>query len=222
MKIISKFKDYYDYISHLYGVDNKIVYERNLYINFSTPKDNIHVTGKDVDIVNLHFNSGECSYDYRYFWLIICGRRFLLYGSCNTTKWKIFDNTDDKFAKLLPISKSRNIYFGNRFYTPEYFMGEFSQKNLDFNIKLKCPIVMCGKYYRNGPVPTFTESPILGDVEGFVKMYPAEQIYQDIYYFMANQINGSPDLNPPVDVSDKYKIEYHGFDAVSFRPKMRR
>lgn len=61
MKIISKFKDYYDHIQGLYGVDEKIVYDRTE-IKYSTPS-------------HIQFPSTEV----KYFILAICDIFYIVY-----------------------------------------------------------------------------------------------------------------------------------------------
>jgi len=221
MKIISKFRDYYDFYStHSFGgPDPKVVYERHLLndISLSCIDDVNKIFGDDLDI-DLRLPSSTC-YDYDFRWLIVCGKRFLLFRTSKYPKtqiWTAYKNSTEveKHLNLLKGKRSRWEVYPRK--TPEYYMGEFSQKNLDFCIKHKSPVVVIdyGRFT--------TDSPILGDIVNFVSMYPAEQIYQDISYFMLNQINGSPDIDPPVVLDDKFKIEYHGFNKVSFRPTMRK
>jgi hypothetical protein len=229
MKIVSKFKDYYDHISHIYGQDTKVVYERHLIndLSISYFNDSNIIKKDDLDIDGLSYPS-NCKYDFR--WLIVCGKRFLLFRKGEYPKtqiWTSYKNSSE-VRNYVSLTRSKedessryrkyrsSEWFYRRRKRPEYFMGEFCQKNLDFCIKHKCPIIVIeGNRFT-------TDSPILGDIINFVSMYPAEQIYQDISYFMLNQINGSPDIDPPVLLDDKFKIDYHGFNKVSFRPTMRK
>jgi hypothetical protein len=221
MKIFSKFKDYYDHISHIWGEDSRVVYERHLLNDFSqiyfNDDSKIEKEGDfDLDLrISIHR-----LHDYDFRWLIVCGKRFLLFRTSKYPKtqiWTAYKNSTEveKYLNLLKGKRSR--WEVNPKKTPEYYMGEFSQKNLDFCIKHKSPVVVI----ENDRFTT--DSPILGDIPNFVSMYPADQIYQDISYFMLNQINGSPDIDPPVVLDDKFKIEYAGFDKkYSFRPAMRK
>ena len=163
--------------------------------------------------------------EYDFSWVIVCGKRFVLFRKKEPVRkeWIAYKNSPEVEKDLGIVrddTKKGYRKWGytllSRRKTPEYYMGEFSQKNLDFCIKHKSPIIVLedGRFT--------TDSPILGDIPNFVSMYPAEQIYQDISYFFLNQVNGSPDIDPPVVLDDKFKIEYHGFDKVSFRPTMRK
>lgn len=215
MKIISKFKDYYDYLSHIYGQDSKITWERHLedYIPYDTP--NILKKG-EVDLSGVDDHTMK----YEFCWVIVCGKRFLFFRKSEYPKenWTAYKNSEE-VKEYLSLAGGKNPRRKWSYFTkkqPEYFMGEFSQKNLDFCVKHKSPVIVVYGYRFT------TDSPILGDIPNFVSLYPAEQIYQDISYFLLNQVNGSPDIDPPVVLDDKFKIDYHGFDKYSFRPKMRK
>jgi hypothetical protein len=62
--------------------------------------------------------------------------------------------------------------------------------------------------------------PNLSKIEGFAKRYPKEQLYQDVSYWVANVMNGSPDVQPvgKPPQSDVEKVVAHGLDLKqSFR-----
>ena len=53
---------------------------------------------------------------------------------------------------------------------------------------------------------------------GFASVVSAPQMYQNIAYFMANTVNESPDLVVHDNMSNREKIQQHGFDLKqSFR-----
>lgn len=61
--------------------------------------------------------------------------------------------------------------------------------------------------------------PNLGSL-GFAPLVPAERMYQEISLFVGNVIKESPDIKPPVEVSDKVRLVQRGFDLKSsFRGK---
>ncbi len=226
MKIISRFKDYYDFVNYQYGEDTKYTWERKLFVDCPFPPIfQQNITKDEVDLGGLSYHHSKSTYDYR--WLIVCGKRFLLFRQYSyvypkisewNRAWTAYKDSSEIEGDLyITRNKVQKLKYFTR-QLPEYFMGEFSEKNLNFCIKHKSPIVVvaAGLHYFT------TDSPILGDIINFVSMYPAEQIYQDISYFMMNQINGSPDLDPPVVLDDKFKIDYHGFTKESFRPKSRK
>ena len=59
--------------------------------------------------------------------------------------------------------------------------------------------------------------PRLGEL-GFAALFSAEQMYQNLSYFVGNYLRESADLKPPVTISDRDRILQHGFDLKkSFR-----
>ena len=222
MKIVSKFRDYYDHIGKIYSEESRYVWERKLFIDYPFPPSfQQNMTDRDVDLGGLSYYHGKSTYEYR--WLIVCGKRFLLFRQHSyvypkisewTRVWTAYkDSSEIEDDLYITKNKDQKLKYFTR-HLPDYFMGEFSEKNLNFCIKHKSPVIVVDaglKYYT-------TDSPILGDIINFVSLYSAEQIYQDISYFMMNQINGSPDIDPPVDIDNKGKILSHGFDLKqSFR-----
>ena len=60
-------------------------------------------------------------------------------------------------------------------------------------------------------------TPVLAEL-GLPSLLSAEQIYQEIAYFVGNVLLPSPDTRPPVEVDNKHKIIAAGFDLrESFR-----
>lgn len=59
--------------------------------------------------------------------------------------------------------------------------------------------------------------PKLKDI-GFTSLVDPVKLFYDISFFMTNVLRDNPDVQPPVEVSDKDKIPQHGFDLKqSFR-----
>ena len=83
--------------------------------------------------------------------------------------------------------------------------------------KIGVPVYMISRRDNDHVFYIEEKIPHLGEL-GLAKIYPAEQLYQDIFYFLNNTIKDSPDTAPPVAVSNKDRIEQHGFDIKkSFR-----
>lgn len=216
MKIISRFKDYYDYYSNIYGIDEKINYNRKLFNKY----DSIFKEIKKTEFRPvLCYTKWEMKYiDYDFYWLIVCGRQFLIYKKNSDPNFTLHI-LGSELDELLP-HKKKGSFWDSYSNTPiEYYYGFYTDKNLQLNIQEKSPIIVLNPK-RNEDFIT-SDSPILGTIKNFVSLYPADKIYQDICYFFLNQIHGSADINVPVELDDKYKIQYHGFDKISFRPKSR-
>lgn len=235
MKIISKFKDYYDYLSHVYGEDEKYAFNRKL-LTDDVDDDSVYsIDSNKIDIPYMRYSRVLDKKNIEYFWMIVCGKLFFVYNKKisleNPEKKHIAYKKGDEFIEeFLPIVKPKNDRkkgyrkwkwdsIWDQRKQPEEFMGGYSEKYLDINIEYFSPICILLEHGRG--FKCIPASPILGEVANFVSLYPDNQIYQDITYFLSNQVNGSPDLDPPVVLDDKYKIEYHGYTKESFRPKMR-
>lgn len=204
MKIKSKFSDYYDSLSFVYGQDPKVFYKRE-FTNLDDTS-NYHLK-KDIDTSIFNYYMLRYFPDYEFRWIIICGKGFLIAKLGKA--WHFVEEHDERFK----ISR-------------KYFISKFSYdiikipKLLKINLDLGCPICVVTTNIRND-IKCIGASPILGDISGFVKMYPSEQIYQDICDFFLNTLAGSPDADPPVEIEDKYKIIGHGFDKLSFKHRKR-
>lgn len=216
MLLISKFKDYYDHIGYQYGQDKKYVYNRELMI----PDDNLSSYNFIDDKKYRELMDFDCSFykkEYiQHYWLVICGKLFLIYkdNGCLSVV-----NENSEILKQVDFrNRSYDFYRNKNKFSKIKFdgvRGGFSNKLLKFNIENKCPIIVLS-FSCAHPVYKCA-SPILGDIQGFVKLYSAQQIYQDIYYFLSNQVNGSPDIDPEIVLDNRYKILYHGFDSQSFK-----
>jgi len=108
MKIISKYKDYYDYLTHIYGVDEKIIFNREcslsnpiLHVSESTREDYyrwgphiISFCGKDYPFVLI---GGEFVYDLKV---------IEKYLELEKYRWRTFDsflNHKNKNTKEQPV-----------------------------------------------------------------------------------------------------------------------
>ena len=122
MKIISKFKDYYDYLVGIYGMDDKIVYERN--------------QSSGIDIYDGHLYS-----------LWICDEQYYGIGKYKIISWNIDDliNHKDDFEftcwlyKKIQLKKNDN--------TINYFRWKYFNKGepKKVNTKENCPIILGGE-----------------------------------------------------------------------------
>lgn len=214
MKIISQFKDYYDYVAHQYGGgDPKIVYHRKRFTepdNFGSYPDLVFDKLKTVPDRFPNYQS-----DYIYRWLAICGKIYLIFRKAFDFKNREFrlvsENADPDLWKYL-IKKS-NYSFLTQKRTD--WLGFESQRALELSKQLRAPIFTFNS--SNSISYIQSEIPILAKY-GFASFLSPEQLYQDIAYFMGNTINESPDLMPSSVMSDKERILQHGFDLQqSFR-----
>lgn len=229
MKISSKWKDYYDYVAHIYGGgDPSILYLRKRLIekpiNEYAP-DCISIVQDGLKRpVDLRFASNP-SYSTK--WLAVCGRYYLLLLSNDLdAKWEILD--EDLHPKVWAWMFDRGYVFGGKkhswsshYHPPRnknYYLGELSKELIQLTKKVGAPVFtfnMCP--VNKNDVNVDPVVPVLGDLN-FHKFFSPEQLYQEISYFIVNTMKDSPDMMPPTVMSDKEKITQHGFDIKqSFR-----
>jgi len=197
MKIISKHKDYYDYMVGIYGLDPTITYDRrtdNLiryeqagYNTFGNPVSEhvFHICNNKVIIFEyknkLYHQPNE---------LIDLNKKLLKDGNGQYRLWagsswyKIFMNKEET---------GKNIY-------------DYYNKRSDINIKYRVPVLLeCNNDYCLPYLETFE----------FYKVYDPDTIYQMIYAFQSWLIDNPPIPNKQTDME---KLQSHGFDKkISFR-----
>ncbi len=97
--------------------------------------------------------------------------------------------------------------------------GGVSSKNiLELTKKVGTPVYLIemSSCYKK-EVYIQSEIPNLGEL-GVASFYPAEQLYQDLAYFIGNTMKDSPDTAGPVVIDDLTRLQQYGFDKkVSFR-----
>ena len=212
MLIKSDFKDYYDYLRHVYGIDDKIVYVRK-----PIPAKHISDTHKIYPNIygissNRKFYNTDTGYDLKY--VAICGKLYVL-------------------ARRVCSYEMPGLEW---FYVkPEQYQGvvtketttRFIQKKLEKTHAFEHPDVI--KLHREVGQPVFTfraydykievdeKIPNLGEL-GIPAVEDANQLYQNIGYYLTNVLRGGADISPVSPMTDKEKISSHGFDVKqSFR-----
>lgn len=199
MLIISKYKDFYDHISYCFGVDEKIVYVRD------TIK-NVEIRMRDIPgyrMLHAHLHESVSIVvivDKMYFVARnhINGRDRVLGASdlIMKSRYVLRDNSHNDSGRILNLSK----LVGSPVYRINYILCDRSEPDMK----------MIAKIDKNAPRLT--------TIQGMVSLLDAQQVYQNIEYAIANQLNDSPDTSPRVTIEDKYKIAAAGFDLKqSFR-----
>jgi hypothetical protein len=199
MKIISKWKDYYDYLQGVYGIDPLMVYDRR----GDTARPDIPS-------------------DTLYMWdFAICNKEYLVYEY----KGKFY-NTPEQYIELNSILKADNkerltvrkkdYYVRTPIETLENAQEKWKRDNevpTDANKKYRQPVLVRSSYARlredvKWKVPHL-------ELYGFASFYPAEKIYQEISSFLG-WLRDYPEI--PNKQTDTEKLVSHGFDKkVSFR-----
>lgn len=195
MKIISKYKDYYDYLKGIYGEDPKLILDRRDFSYFT-----------------------DSGFDY-IVTMAVCDK--LIQGLyCAKEKRMIWGKELDNYME--PVDDSgwikgythRMIGRENKWtdYQNRYLINTIRDCNL--NTEYDCPILIVDR--RNKINTRFSR---LSDMD-FHKVYTAEQLWILLSEWLGRRIT---DKEPTVPIGDdSIRIQSHGFDLkTSFRPKIK-
>ncbi len=208
MKIISKFKDYYDYLQGIYGIDEKLILDRTKFVNCYPYGENavarFFICGMVIEGL---FRDGK-------FWY---GKELELIGSVRKSN-KYWRN-NDKYYFVEPDMSKRYPYGGTQsevLKVPTPFKtwiqtqkSEFYQNKTEDicpNDKYDCPIIV-SSYSGDG----YEVNPILSEYQ-FHKVFSA----QDIWFMLTEWLGKEKQIKEMR--TDKEKILSNGFDLkTSFR-----
>jgi hypothetical protein len=229
VKIISNFKDYYDYVPFLGGGtgDDKIIYNRQRVLNLSNPHFEV---GKNFVPVRLprYGSSGGYSYpdrwSFEFKWCCVVGKFYLLWKKGQRPQdWTILKVGDPCFVDLELFYRS--CYKGVEDLKTVQLLTEgiYSPELVNLSRKVKIP-VFCILNYENVKEKYLVEiedkTPNLGQLSFPSALTPTD-LFQELSYFVGNLINETPDLNPK-SVSDLDRFVQKGFDSkLSFRGSAR-
>lgn len=208
MKIISNFKDYYDHKAHVYGGgDPKIVYIRNHKHSVVPDLDIREWEHKCVSVGNLR-NVYMLHYDSRKDF--IPDVRGIVIGDKIFGQIKVSDKSDYRMLQKDDVFENR--WNWSKKHDISIFINHVDSTLIDLCKFINIPVFMFN-VYRNSIIID-KNCPNLGKL-GVASYIPAEQMYQDLSYFIGNKMKDSPDMMKEVVVDDKYKILGHGFDYKS-------
>ena len=189
MKIISKYKDYYDYMVHKYGVDPKVTIDRTggfiPNINKPDKKEVLHAV--QIAICG-EIHSGLIDHDGNFHW----GDAAIPLGEMRASRW--FDDGKEM------------LYFESDWSRKEKINPKPVKTKL--NDKHECPIIWVEKIFDDGD-----KWPKLADI-GFPGYIEPEEMFNKIYSWVSSK--NEPDTTDTRD--DKTKTLNAGFDLKkSFR-----
>jgi len=196
MKIISKYKDYYDYLSGIRGIDNKIILDRRE--GYAIRKNELKATSGFTIKQRIYTNYYVC----------ICD---ILYPA-------LYDNRGNFYwgEQIKKCGKEGVDYYGDKvvsyFDGDRYYDINYIPRGTSLNIKYNCPILnnVRTRYGKDEEVQKF---PMLKHI-GIASYYSAEKIHTDLY----NWIIKSNTPNIIDSRTDIEKVESAGFDKIhSFR-----
>lgn len=221
MVIKSAFKDYYDYVAHLYGGgDPSIIYCRGRIVTPKPTGDRYVVDSCDqfeCDISPLvefdrfsHEQEGRKKFRY----LIIAGRPYLV---SRIEQLGISDEVNNYRLESPNILDNPGMTYWTKRNLKDIKFGHEHPNLVKLCRKVGHPVFMIRRIEYYTIVYVYELCPILGTL-GLASLIPAEQMYQELAYFMGNLMKESPDMKPPVELSNAQRIIKAGFDLVkSFR-----
>lgn len=235
MIIQSQFKDYYDFVAQQYGGgDPKIIYERKPFTQqWSVEQDYRRAGGSPRDAT---IRLRPWPWDARYAiekdegwqckWLCVAGKYYLLVNNHVGATWTLFRKDHIAVMEFLgldtPKQKRQGRYWVRNWLSMrdrhpfDYYIAKHptagrDQYLIEFHRKIQAAVFT---YTERG---VDEQIPILADL-GFPKLIDPYSLYQDLSYFVGNLLHESPDMKPPVEVSNADKIHAAGFDLKqSFR-----
>ena len=199
MKIISKFKDYYDYLQGVYGIDDLLVLDR-----------------RSNSILIKPFVMGDELISYSF---AICNHIYIV----RTYKGKIYQTLDETndLNKILfkdneeQVNRSDKWWWGvKRTEVIRISQEDWNKRNTntDINIRLRQPILVSRN--ERPKDEDWGTSIILSDFK-LIKALPAHDIFTQISSFLA-WLKDNPEI--PNKQSNEEKLLSHGFDKKkSFR-----
>lgn len=207
MKVISNFKDYYDYLQGVYGVDEKIVYERAC----QRQKDK---TWEKISLFRPDWVFFPEMYKHKVFFmsLAVGGTVYCFHYYNEEFYWGV-DGAKELWFKV--SSEAMKTWEDGHLYAPgrkKYWSwdGDYITKmhlaNTQLNHKLDCPVILvCNPKARQ---QGYIKNVRLSDF-GLPAVLPAEEAYLKISNFLTRE-------KPVVDNrTNVQKIVGHGFDKKS-------
>lgn len=206
MKIISKYKDYYDYLVGIYGEDPKLVLDRrqDISANYNSQPEN-------GDIIKMFI----CGLVYT--GMFINGK--YCYGEDLIALSEPVKRYDKKYQY---VKITLNVKLWNGTFVPKTFSLCIDIEKSDLNDKHDCPIMV----YPTNPTNPYniTDScivkyPKLIDYN-FASVIGPEEIFNTISNWLSTKITERENI---IDTrTDFLKLESKGFDKKrSFRPNMK-
>lgn len=196
MKIISKYKDYYDYYQGIFGIDESKVYDRRSAVRMIVPRDG--------EVQALH--------------VCIGGREYTFYHYANK-----FYYTPEEVMKMRSILNEENVKYNKYviWYRKRTLYNETLEdlkkiwkpyEDTDKNKITREPVIAYWSGYGSWKTRWFV--PILGDLP-VTKVLDPKEVYILVEGFLGWLVDNPP---LPDTQTNENKIVQHGFDTKqSFR-----
>lgn len=199
MKIISKYKDYYDYLSGIYGEDPKLVLDRRgskysgFFLSLTEDKKYILLIGGFK--IECYYRGGK-----------------MYYGEA------LRELADEDSQRHRP----NNVFICSLGHRENVWVSTVIEPDsTNLNIKKNIPILLCAmpNGWRSRDYEIVSEYPKLEDLQlgSFVEPF---KVYQMISEWLAKRVD---ETELSTTTTNEQKIENKGFDKkTSFRPNMKR
>ena len=225
MKIISKFKDFYDYKVVKYGVDEKLVYNRKTYYDYYKIL-HINILTDENGRVSVEDFNKNLKENIKYFKhnnhnkVLIIGEKIYRYWAYYTDTKEIIFNDGKKFEFFITFNDIWNDLFS---YDRKRFLSYLNTPKDD--ILFNEPMILIeyvGKADRktarfDNSIYKITYNPNLSQMGIY---FDEDFIWQSLVEFLSNK-RSEKEITP--EVSNENKILSKGFDLkTSFRPNMKK
>jgi hypothetical protein len=233
MKIQSRFRDYYDYVAHIYGGGDP----KNTYVRDIIVPDRVTPLGEKFE-ETAEFREPEFELwvpgDYQladgsvqqFFGISIAGKVYIVTRVHNVGTWSYTNNRYEgdhtepwKIATYGDLSKRQIRAYRQSLPSgrePDHVIrcGVPSPEAGALSKRLKAPVFKFDNHYSTR---VYGRCPLLSEY-GIPPVLEPEQAYQEISMFLMSVVNESPDSMPRAEMTNVQKVESHGFDKrISFR-----
>jgi len=221
MKILSKYKDYYDYLQGIYGTDPKIVLDRrkNKVLKkedlFSSRWDNSELGFIAIAINDKLYTGVYSKSDDKFYYGEDLEKFKEKYDAVAFASWYLRE------SNFLLNPKSSAICLFDRTTDGAVLILNKQPVSCEINSKFNCPIVLYNSMYslKRGEQPKFY--PMLKEFE-FHKALSAPEVYREISDWISRKITEKESRGENT-LSNDEKIDSKGFDKKrSFRPNMKK
>jgi hypothetical protein len=243
MRILSKFTDYYDGAQGL-GTDASKVYVRETMENLVVTRDlpnTVRMLSKGLAIKAYEGPKVQCTVRGKvvlfagkvYRGLHIVAGHGVAHGLPDT-RWvpgvkrhvleeaHVFEPGQalSLLAKYLPARTLDNSNWGHPVSLRKRVELELSQQGsgelFDFasNNRIAIALYVSSAEHRTEEKVLVVTNPVLRDIE-FYKVFEAWAAYQELDMYWGGIL--APESRPMAQIEDKYRVEQHGFDKLSFR-----
>jgi hypothetical protein len=210
MKILSKYKDYYDYLTGVWGEDPKLVLDR-----------------REYDAVELVENAVYYVYVGNFIIEGFCKNGIIYYGE----KLREIETVEEYYSKkkeyqnkamiLTPCEYSRS-YKGRRYggtrYNTKWVKTTITEGTGKLTTKEECPIIVQQESPNTSSIVKTYRYPKLEEI-GLPSFIDATDVYRMIADWLAKRVD---ETELTTSTTNEQKIENKGFDTkTSFRPNMK-